>query len=307
VDALRARGYAASTIKAAVECLHIYERFLEAQALDPMRVTPGQLAEFHTEVGNSITPAGLPLRPGTINNILGAVKRLYRQLFEADVLAYDPARKLQLVKQPPRLPPPVISEAETARLLDGIDPSDGREARDRALLELMYSTGARVNETASIEVDDLDLANRTVRINKGKGGKQRVVPFGPVAAEQLDHYIRWVRPDLAGSRATRALWLTSRGTPMRPYLIRRRMERYVRQAELGRKVTPHGLRHACATHLLERHADLRHIQELLGHSSVETTQIYTRVSVKHLKKTLERCHPRERAGSDEGDEPKPEV
>jgi integrase len=135
------------------------------------------------------------------------------------------------------------------------------------------------------------------RPRRGKGGKQRVVPFGEVAALYLDNYLRWCRPGLLRQedRPVRALWLTTRGQPMGYFLVRSRLQRYAEALGIEKHLTPHGLRHACATHLLERQAELRHIQELLGHASVATTQIYTHVSVGHLKETLQRCHPRERA------------
>lgn len=131
---------------------------------------------------------------------------------------------------------------------------------------------------------------------KGKGGKQRVVPFGQVAAMHLDNYVRWVRPQLLHERVTSALLLSRSGLRLVPETVRCLVHEYARAAGISKRLTPHGLRHACATHLLERQADLRHIQELLGHSSVQSTQIYTHVSVKHLRETLTRCHPRERDG-----------
>jgi site-specific recombinase XerD len=175
---------------------------------------------------------------------------------------------------------------------------------------LLYSTGARAGETVAMEVDDVDLDERMVRIRCGKGGKQRVVRFGEVAASYLENYLHWCRPGLCRQhgRPIRALWLTMLGKPMGYFTVRARLRQYREALGIEKRLTPHGLRHACATHLLERHAELRHIQELLGHASVATTQIYTHVEVGHLKEILQRCHPRERGNletKDKDDGPRP--
>jgi site-specific recombinase XerD len=225
------------------------------------------------------------------------VKSFYRVLGELDEIAYDPARRLSLVRVPPRLPPPVMNVATVARLLDAIDPTTPIGARDRALYELLYATGMRASEVLGIEVGDLDLDERLCRIRSGKGGKQRVVPFGAVAHNHLNNYLRWVRPTFANCArgpAARGVWLNPNGRRPVYETIRHRLAGHARAADVERRVMPHGLRHACATHMLENGAELRHLQELLGHSSVQTTQIYTHLSVAHLKQVLSACHPRER-------------
>lgn len=292
--AMYARGYANATVTTCLENLRHFTRFLAERQLDPMRVTTALLENFRIALLRTPTARGLPRRPGTVNNILLAVKSFYRVLLDADLVAYDPARKLQLMKQPRRLPPPVLSPDEVSRLLDSIDPATPKGGRDRALYELMYSSGARVSEVVGMELGDANLSDRLAWIRRGKGGKERVVPFGPIAASYLDNYLRWVRPGFCGALTPRALWLTPWGTPLCDYTVRVRLHRYIKALGLPKRLTPHGLRHACATHLLERHADLRHIQEILGHASISTTQVYTHVSVGHLKETLARCHPRER-------------
>jgi site-specific recombinase XerD len=205
------------------------------------------------------------------------------------------------MRKPQRLPPPVLKPDEMSKLLDSIDPTTPLGGRDRALYELMYATGARLGELCGMEVDDVDLDERLARIHKGKGGKQRVVPFGPVARHHLENYLRWVRPAFARKQTTRGLWLSHTGRPLPRDTIRQRLKQYMRAAGIDKRLTPHGLRHACATHLLQRRADLRHIQELLGHASVESTQVYTQVDVQNLKETLARCHPREgKTAADDG-------
>jgi site-specific recombinase XerD len=249
------------------------------------------------------TRKGLPKRASTINNLLVAVKDFYRVLLELDVVPVDPARKLVLVKMPQRLPPPVLKTEEVARLLDSIEPAMPHGGRDRAMYELMYSTGMRAGELVALEVGDVDLDERMVRIRRGKGGKQRVVPFGELAALYLENYLRWIRPELCRRQrgTVPALWLSYKGEPLGYTAVGKHLRRHVAALGLGKHLSPHGLRHACATHLLDRRAELRHIQELLGHTSVETTQIYTHVSIGHLKETLKRCHPRERGNLENKD------
>jgi len=296
-QAIQARGCAVTTVRSKLICLHKFERFLASREVGELvKVTPALLEDFRMEVMHTPTQKGLPPRAVTVNNALEAVRGLYRVLLELDLVPVDPARKLHLLKEPEQLPPPVLKSDEMAKLLDSIDPSTPDGGRDRALYELLYSTGARAGETVAMEVDDVDIDERMVRIRCGKGGRQRVVPFGEVAATYLDNYLRWCRPGLCRQqgRPVRALWLTARGQPIGYYTVRMRLRQYKEALGIEKRLTPHGLRHACATHLLERRAELRHIQELLGHASVATTQIYTHVSIGHLKETLARCHPRER-------------
>nr|AFD03109.1 putative tyrosine recombinase XerC [uncultured bacterium 10] len=163
--------------------------------------------------------------------------------------------------------------------------------RDRAALELLYATGARVGELVGLDVDDVDLARRTARV-MGKGGKERVVPFGIPAAEAVDAWLTTGRPVLAGAESGPALLLGQRGRRADQRQIRAAVHRLAAGVPDLQDLGPHGLRHSAATHLLEGGADLRTVQELLGHATLATTQIYTHVSVERLKVTYEQAHPR---------------
>jgi site-specific recombinase XerD len=293
--AVVSRGFSERTVYMRGLQLRRFARFLaERGVTDLVRVSLGDIEAWRQELARTPTMHGLPRRASTLNNSIIAVKTFYRLLHEDDVIPHDPGRRVPFVKVPRRLPPAVLSEDEARRLLDTIDPSTPLGGRDRAIFELLYSTGVRVGELCAMDVEDLEIDRRLCRVRKGKGGKQRVVPIGQITAMQLDHYLRWVRPQLLQGRVTAALWLSRSGLRLVAETVRCLAGQYARAAGVTKKLTPHGLRHACATHLLERQADLRHIQELLGHSSVQSTQIYTHVSVKHLRETLQRCHPRER-------------
>lgn len=165
--------------------------------------------------------------------------------------------------------------------------------RDAAILELLYGTGLRNSEVCSLSVFDYDAAQETVFVRNGKGGKDRIVPVGKKAREALERYAA----ARGGHEPPSPLFVTAKGTPLTPDTVRQLLTRVLRRAGLYKKsqhVTPHSLRHACATHLLRGHADIRHIQVLLGHSSLRTTEIYTRVDTTDLARVLKRCHPRER-------------
>jgi integrase/recombinase XerC len=191
--------------------------------------------------------------------------------------------------------PPVLKQQDAADLLDAVaedaDAGDPVALRDRALLELLYATGIRVGELTALDRPALDLDRGTVRV-MGKGGKERVVPFGGPAGSALEAWVATGRPALAGERSGTALFLGVRGGRLDPRAARAIVHQRLRAVPGAPDVGPHGLRHTAATHLLEGGADLRSVQELLGHATLATTQIYTHVSVERLRATYEQAHPR---------------
>jgi integrase/recombinase XerC/integrase/recombinase XerD len=187
--------------------------------------------------------------------------------------------------------PRVLAPDDIARLLDRIPASGPLEVRDRAMLEVTYACGLRAEEIINLDDDSVDFDSEALRVT-GKGSKTRIVPMGEPAQRALDRYLRQARPALANDRAEPALFLSRRGRRLSPSDVRRRLDRWVREAAVAGHVSPHTLRHSFATHLLEGGADLRSIQELLGHSSVSTTQVYTRVEPGRLSREYARSHPR---------------
>jgi integrase/recombinase XerC len=191
--------------------------------------------------------------------------------------------------------PPVLKQQDAADLLDAVaeeaDAGDPVALRDRALLEVLYATGIRVGELTALDRPALDLDRGTVRV-MGKGGKERVVPFGVPARSALQSWLMRGRPLLAGERSGEALFLGVRGGRLDPRAARAIVHQRLRAVPGAPDVGPHGLRHTAATHLLEGGADLRSVQELLGHATLATTQIYTHVSVERLRATYEQAHPR---------------
>ncbi|GGI06496.1 tyrosine recombinase XerC [Egicoccus halophilus] len=228
----------------------------------------------------------------TIARRASVVRRLFALLERRGIVDTDPAALLASPRQGRHLPR-VLRVDEVDRLLDAPDPDTAVGRRDRALLELLYASGARIGEACGLDVGGVDLAQAQVRLF-GKGAKERLTPLGRPAVEALRVYLDRARPELAGARTQDALLLNTRGDRLGTRDARTAVERAGRAAGVGH-VTPHTLRHSFATHLLESGADIRVVQELLGHASLATTQRYTHLSRGRLREVHALAHPRARA------------
>jgi integrase/recombinase XerD len=223
---------------------------------------------------------------------LRAVKRLFDHLTASGQLLVHPAEHVVEIRRKDRLPRSVLTLKQVEQLLAAPDTATALGIRDRALLEVFYGTGIRVGEFEAVRVGDLDLAGQMLHIRCGKGDRPRMVPLGRTACEWLQRYLGEVRPALAKRRPLeRALFLVQTGRPLAQAQIRAILRGYGARCHLKKPVTPHALRHACATHLLRAGADIRLIQELLGHARLDSTAIYTRVAPTDLKAVHARYHP----------------
>jgi integrase/recombinase XerD len=240
--------------------------------------------------------------PSSVARALVAVRSLHRFLSLEGLASTDPAADVEVPKVPQGLPK-ALSEEEVERLIDAVIGDDAAARRDRAMLEVLYGSGLRISELVGLSRPDLDLHEGLVRV-RGKGGRERVVPLGRMAIAALD---RWLdaggRPDLEPERWARrddadALFLNQRGGRLSRQGAWTIVRRHGDRAGLGDRLTPHVLRHSCATHMLDHGADIRTVQELLGHASISTTQIYTLVSNERLWQVYEQAHPRARGGSE---------
>lgn len=240
---------------------------------------------------------GKALSVGTHVARLMAVKIFFRFLVREGFLMANPTAQLELPRRKTPLPE-VLSEFEVVRLLEFPDTMTLSGIRDRALLELLYGTALRNSEVCSLTLDQVDLERHQVRLQKGKGNKGRVVPLGEESQAWLERYLDQVRPQWLRSPGLTAVFLDRWGhKALSSNGLAQIVRGLARAAQLGKAVSPHVLRHSCATHMLKRGASLRHIQQLLGHSSLTSTEHYTRVEISDLRRVLTRCHPRERKNS----------
>ena len=221
---------------------------------------------------------------------LSSVKRFYRHAVRAEWLTHNPAAQAP-APPPTRALPKVLSEREVETLLDAPDISTALGLRDRAMIETLYATGLRVSEMVALQLSQLDVTNGLCRVT-GKGDKERLVPLGEQAIDYLARYLTGARLELLGARLSAAVFVTRRGGAMTRQAFWHNLRRHAVAAGIRAEISPHTLRHAFATHLINHGADLRSVQMLLGHSSLSTTQIYTHVAAARLKTLHQQHHPR---------------
>jgi tyrosine recombinase XerC len=281
---LRTRGASPNTLRAYAADLRELARWAGARGCEPGTLAYRDLRAYAAALSEQ------GLKRSTVSRKLAAVRSFHDHLVRYGSAAQNPAQLLPTPKREARLPR-VLGPDEVEALLDGIPARTPLEVRDRALFELAYSSGLRAEEIVNLELGDIDFDAEAVRVT-GKGSRTRIVPIGEPAGRALGRYLERARPGLAVRSDEPALFLSRRGRRLSTSDVRRRLSRWVRAAAVAGRVSPHTLRHSFATHLLEGGADLRSIQELLGHSSVSTTQIYTRVEPAHLRREYARSHPR---------------
>lgn len=286
------RGTSRNTLDGYTRDLRRYTEYLTACGLSEL----DEVGEAHVSGFLAVLREGAtdtpPLAASSAARALVAVRGLHKFAVREGLVGTDPAREVRPPSAPRRLPK-ALGVDDVLRLLD--TPGEGAgQLRDRALLELLYSTGARISEAVGLDLDDVDSRERTVLLD-GKGGKQRLVLIGRPALEALDAYLVRTRPGLAAhGRGTPAVFLNVRGGRLSRQSAWHVLKVAAERAGITADVSPHTLRHSFATHLLEGGADVRVVQELLGHASVTTTQIYTLVTVNTLREVYATAHPRAR-------------
>ncbi len=235
------------------------------------------------------------LSVGTQANRLAAVRKFFSWLLSEQQITYNPATTLQLPKQPHRLPRGVLTKAEARRLIETTPTTKPRDIRDRTILEVLYATGIRRAELIALTIYDADLQAATLRIEHGKGNTTRIVPLTQSAIAALKLYLEEARAVFAREAGQVRLFVSSRsGGALDDDDIVRIVRKAATRAGIKKHVTPHTLRHTCATHLLKGRADIRQIQKLLGHRRLSSTEVYTRVELTDLAEVIARCHPREK-------------
>jgi integrase/recombinase XerD len=257
---------------------------------DPAEITRPILERYQRHLFAHRRPDGSPLALGTQFGCLSPLRSWFKWLAREGRITADPASQLTLPRLSKQLPRALLGVAETESILTAADPATPEGLRDRAMLELLYSTGLRRTELARLRRYDADLARLTVFVREGKGRKDRVVPLGTRAAAWLDRYLADARPRLLG-QAREELFVTDWGQPITPEQVATAVRRAKSRAGIAKPGATHLLRHACATHMLDAGADVRHIQALLGHASLATTERYTHVAISKLQEVHAKTHP----------------
>jgi len=290
------RGLAANSIAAYQRDLHKLTSYFEAQCLDTDAINSTDIAAFEVSL------KALDLAPASINRIMSAVRTFYKYQ-NREYKVVDPTTDITHNKSARRLPK-ALTVSEVTSLIDaGLREGDVISLRDHALLELLYSSGARVSEIIGINLSDFAKSNlsgeeiTTLKV-RGKGGKERIVPLGKFAVAAIDNYLVRTRPDLAAKSGRKessingALFLNQKGTRISRQSAWQIVLTAAERAGITSKVSPHVFRHSYATHLLDGGADIRVVQELLGHASVTTTQIYTLITIDKIRESYSSAHPR---------------
>ncbi len=285
------RGLSRHTVAAYKRDLGRYQEFLAARLVITIDAVTTSLVE---DFAASLRQGPHALRASSAARIVVSVRGFHRFAVQEGATLNDPATDVSPPALPKRLPKAVPYDVVEAIIAGTGDGSNARSSRDRALVELLYGTGARISEVTALDIDDLDLDELTVVVT-GKGAKQRRIPLGEVAAQALENYLRVGRPVLAASRAGKAgaaVFLNTRGSRLTRQSAWEIVTRAASAGGVSLAISPHTLRPSCATHLLERGAVVRVVQELLGHASVTTTQVYTLVTADSLREVYALAHPR---------------
>lgn len=294
LESLAVRNYTTRTIEDRRSALTDFLLWAHQRDLvTPRAISKTMLESYQRHLWRWRKANGKPLGISTQRKRLGTIKDLFAYLTKQNHIPANPASELELPRKQKRLPQEALSLQQIKAVLNIPDILDPLGFRDRTMLETFYSTGVRRAELANLEISDLNRDRRTLQVRQGKGGKDRVVPVGERALHWLEKYLDDIRPRLLLDANERALFVTSYGEAFNPDVISRMVSKFIKAADVGRTGSCHLLRHCCATHMLEGGADIRFIQQLLGHENLETTAIYTQVSIEQLKAVHAKTHPSE--------------
>lgn len=288
------KGLATNTVAAYRRDLRSFDRFCRTTGIDAVHARAADITRYLEAAREGLPPFEQPLARASVARALVAVRSLYRFMVREGIADTDPTSKIGPLSRSRSIPKAIPLE-DVERLLEA--PADSLLGhRDRAIIEVLYGAGLRISELIGLDVDDLDLDTGNLSVRSGKGSKGRVVPIGGHANRALGSYLQRTRPALAVRAqhgTTRgALFLNARGGRLSRQGCWKILKGYAGEAGLGATVSPHTLRHSFATHMLDRGADIRVVQELLGHASLSTTQVYTLVSDRRLKEVYLASHPR---------------
>jgi integrase/recombinase XerD len=292
LDSLTMHNYATGTIIGSRHSLNSFCSWAAGRNLYvASQITREILEDYQRWLWHRTKPNGERLGSSAQRNHLGHIKSLFHWLTRMSVIPHNPASEIQLPRTETRLPESVLTVQEVESLLAIPDTCDPLGIRNRTMLEVFYATGIRRAELCHLKLMDVNTGQKTLHIRLGKGRKDRFVPLGTRTVIWLERYLKETRPLLCWDPQEQALFVTCYGRAFNPDVVSKMVSSWLQQAGLKRKGCCHVLRHCCATHMLENGADIRFIQKLLGHAKLDTTAIYTTVSIKQLQDVHDRCHP----------------
>lgn len=294
LKSLKVRNLSGTTIKGVSWRLGKFLDYLAGREITGVTgITKEVVATFQLEQYERINAMGRPNGVHHQNRMLSAVKLFTSYLKEYDYTVSDPAKGIQYAKEPKSLPRGILTPTEARKILHAPDTKSVIGYRDRTILEILYSSGIRKDELITLTLADVDYNDGFLRVI-GKGNKERMVPIGRIACRYLENYIKSVRPELLRDPYEKTVFLSQRHRPLSKNMVWELTKRHARKAKITKNVHPHTFRHTCATQMLRNKAHIRAVQELLGHESLDSTQVYTHVSITDLKEIHASCHPREK-------------
>jgi integrase/recombinase XerD len=295
-------NYSAQTVHSRRSALRRFIAWCAERHLDdPRAITPPMLERYQKSLFYYRKPDGQPMTLGSQHGCLAPLKTFFQWLAREHHILYNPASELMLPRLPKRLPRTLLAVEDVEAILREAVPDNASGVRDRAMLELLYSTGLRRMEVTNLAIYDIDLRRRLLFVREGKGRRDRVVPLGERAAAWVAKYLAEARPALMAAD-TEALFITDLGEAVLCEHVQRKVKRCMELAGIHKHGSTHLFRHACATHMLENGADIRYIQALLGHSNLATTEIYTHVSIEKLQQIHAATHPARLARAERDDD-----
>ncbi len=293
-DLLRSLQFGRETVRKKKQMLKKFSSWLKEthniKTID--RLQSNHLGKWHSHLSTLRTHKGYPLKATAINRHIITVRGFLLHLSENGHIQSRLLNSLPYLKEPKRLPGSVLAHTQVKKLLSKISTDSAEGYRDRAMFEALYSTGIRASELLGIDVADIDLKNQTALVT-GKGDKERIVPIGRTAVRYLETYIKAVRPYMVRDIKETAMFLGRDGRRLSYQIFRRIVLAVVEKSGLDIPVTAHTFRRSCTTELIRGGANIYHVKELLGHESLDTLKPYTQLTIVDLKKTHEKCHPRE--------------
>jgi integrase/recombinase XerD len=292
---LQTLGRAFYTCKSAKSCLKDFVRFLDSEKiLNIEELSQEIMEEYQQDLAFRISQRGSLLNQRSQEKLLLTALSFARYLKEKDYLVSDPGEHIKRPKQARRLPKIILSPAEVRKLLKTPDTKTPLGYRNRIMLEILYDTAMRRSELSNLKINDLDLESGYAVIRAGKGDKDRVVPLSKRVCELIKNYLLFIRPVLLQSTEDQGhLILNYTGHSMDPNSVWRTVHNCVKESGIKKNISTHTFRHTCATHMLRNGAPIRHLQEMLGHASLESTQLYTHVTINDLKAVHSKYHPSE--------------